>query len=124
MQRDHHAAVQVEKIRQHPVCQLRRENLYEGQRAEGFADLKHFPGLKREAVRGDEILAGQAGLADRVPGEAELLGAGGMEHPVQDCQPFITVQGVRTNAQDLEIRQHIRFNALQTELGRALVAEV
>ena len=62
VQRDHHAALQVQEVRQHPVCQFRRENLQERHGPIGPADLEHPAIFEGEAVRGDEILAGKAGF--------------------------------------------------------------
>lgn len=74
--------------------------------------------LEGEAVRGDEVLAGQPGFPDGVPGKAELLSARGVEHLVEDGQPLIAVERVRPDAQHLEISQDIRLHPFQPGLGR------
>ena len=58
MERDHHAAFQVQEVRQHPVGQFRGQDLQEGHSPVGPADLEHPAILEGEAVRGDEVLAG------------------------------------------------------------------
>ena len=118
VQRHHLAVLQVQEVLQHFVRQLRGQNLQEGRRAVGPADLEHPAILEGEAVRGDEVLAGQPGFPDGVPGEAELLPARGVEHLVQDRQPLIAAERVRPDAQHLEISQDIRLHPLQPGLGR------
>ena len=117
MERDHHAAFQVQEVRQHPVGQLRGQDLQEGHCPVGPADLEHPAILEGEAVRGDEVLAGKAGLADRVPGEPEFLVVRWVEHLMEDGQPLIAIEGVRPHPQGLEVSQHVRLDTLQPGLG-------
>ena len=61
------AALQIQEVGQHPVRQLRGQDLQEGRRAVGPADLEPLLMGKGKAVRGDEVLGGEAGLVDGVP---------------------------------------------------------
>ncbi len=118
VQRHHLAVLQVQELFQHLVRQLRGQDLQKGRRAVGPADLEHPAVLEGEAVRGDEVFAGQPGFPDGVPGETELLSARGVEHLVKDGQPLIAVERVRPDAQHLEISEDIRLHPFQPGLGR------
>ena len=79
--------------------------------------MEHPAILEGEAVRGDEVLAGQAGFIDGIPGKTELLIIRRVEHLMEDGQPLIAAQRVRPYPQGLEVSQHIRLNAFQSGLG-------
>ena len=114
MQVDRHRIVQVQKLCQHPVRQLRRQNLQEGDsagilpNAEGLAVLR-----EGKAGRRDKILCREAGFGKVAPGKLQFLLPAGVELAVQKLQPFQPVQRSRLDAQGLKVVQYIRFHTLQ-----------
>ncbi len=68
---DDEAGFHVEKIGQHPVVQLRRENLQEADRAHLMPHAEHAAAFELERAWRDEILDGQAGGGQPVSRKAE-----------------------------------------------------
>ena len=107
----------IEKIRQHPVVQLRGQNLHE---ADGPVLLSHaelLAGAELEAGRSDEVLGGEAGGGQPIPLELEGHLLVHTEDGVELGQPGFAVQDLGGHAQPLEVVQHIGLDTLQPGLG-------
>ena len=116
MQADDQRAFHIQKIRQHPVIQLRGEDLQKKQ-PRIFTHTELFAGAELEAGRRDEILGGQTGRSQPVPFKAERHLFIHVENAVKLCQPRLAVQGLGGHAQALEVVENVGLNALQTGLG-------
>ena len=121
MEIDEDAALHIQKVRQHPVIQLRCQNLHEADRAQLFAHAEHPAGLELKGAGRDKVLGGQPGGSQPVPRKAERLLLVHPQNVVHDVQALKAVQRRSHNAQPLEVVQKIGFDALQTGLGSAEV---
>ena len=114
----HKGVVHIQKVRQQPVIQLRREYLQKGHAAEFLPDAEVVAVSELKGAGGDEVLDGQACGGEPVPGKAERFAVPDMEHPMQELQPFHAVHRLGLDAQPLEVVEYIGLNALQPGLGR------
>ena len=121
MEVDEDAALHIQKVRQHPVIQLRCQNLHEADRAQLFAHAEHPAGLELKGAGRDKVLGGQPGGSQPVPRKAERLLLVHPQNVVHDVQALKAVQRRSHNAQPLEVVQEVGFDALQTGLGGAEV---
>ena len=121
MEVDEDAALHIQKVRQHPVIQLRCQNLHEADRAQLFAHAEHPAGLELKGAGRDKVLGGQPGWSQPVPRKAERLLLVHPQNVVHDVQALEAVQRRSHNAQPLEVVQEVGFDALQTGLCRAEV---
>ena len=121
MEIDEDAALHIQKIRQHPVIQLRCQNLHEADCTQLFAHAEHPAGLELKGAGRDKVLGGQPGGSQPVPRKAERLLLVHPQNVVHDVQALKAVQRRSHNAQPLEVVQKIGFDALQTGLGSAEV---
>ena len=121
MEIDKDAALHIQKVRQHPVIQLRCQNLHEADRAQLFAHAEHPAGLELKGAGRDKVLGGQPGGSQPVPRKAERLLLVHPQNVVHDVQALKAVQRRSYNAQPLEVVQEVGFDALQTGLGGAEV---
>ena len=117
MQADDQRAFHIQKIRQHPVIQLRGEDLQKRNSPVFFTHTELFAGAELEAGRRDEILGGQTGRSQPVPFKAERHLFIHVENAVKLCQPRLAVQGLGGHAQAFEVVENVGLNALQTGLG-------
>ena len=117
MKIDRHGIVQVEKIRQKPVGQLRGENLHEAHGADVTVHAKGAPVPKIEAGGGDGVLGAVAGFGDIPPVEAKFLLPVRVELPMQNLQSLQPSQRAGGDTQRFEARKDIRLNPLQPGLG-------
>ena len=117
VQVDDQAAFHVQKVRQHPVIQLRGQDLQERGRAVQLPHAEHPPILELEGAGGDEVLGGQAGGGQPVPGEAERFLSVHVEDAVEQTQALYPVHGGGGHAQPLEVVDYVDLNALQPGLG-------
>ncbi len=111
------AGFHVEEIGQHPVVQLRRENLQERYRTHLMPHAEHAAVFELEGGRRDEVLDGQAGGSQPVPRKAEWLRGAHMEDVVQQPQAFRAVQGGGCYAEMFEVVENVNLNTLQAGLG-------
>ena len=121
MEVDEDAALHIQKIRQHPVIQLRCQNLHKADRAELFAHAEHPAGLELKGAGRDKVLGRQPGGSQPVPREAERFLLVHPQNVVHDVQALEAVQRRSHNAQPLEVVQEVSFDALQTGLCGAEV---
>ena len=121
MEIDKDAALHIQKVRQHPVIQLRCQNLHEADRTQLFAHAEHPAGLELKGAGCDKVLGGQPGGRQPVPRKAERLLLVHPQNVVHDVQALKAVQRRSHNAQPLEVVQKVGFDALQTGLGSAEV---
>ena len=119
MQVHDQAAFHVQEVRQHPVIQLRGQNLHEADRPVLPAHAELLAGAELEAGRGDEVLGGKTGRSQPVPLELERNLLVHVEDGVQLGQPGFAVQRLRRHPQTFEVVQHIILDALQPGLGGA-----
>ena len=117
MQADDQRAFHIQKISQHPVIQLRRENLQKRNSPVFFTHTELLAGAELEAGRCDEILGGQTGRSQPLPFKAERHLFIHVENAVKLCQPRLAVQGLGGHAQALEVVENVGLNTLQTGLG-------
>ena len=113
------AAFHVQEVRQHPVIQLRGQNLHEADRPILPAHAELLAGAELEAGRGDEVLGGKTGRSQPVPLELERNLLVHVEDGVQLGQPGFAVQRLGSDAQPFEVVQHVGLDALQPGLGGA-----
>ena len=109
----------IEKVRQHPVIQLRGQNLHE---ADGPVLLSHaelLAGAELEAGRRNKVFGGKAAGGQPIPLELERRLLIHVEDGVDLGQPGFAVQDLGGHAQPLEVVQHIGLDALQPGLGGA-----
>ena len=116
MQADHQIAFHVQKIRQHPVIQLRGQDLQEADLAGLFPHGKLPPGLELKGAGGDEVFGGKAGGGQPLPVEAEGLMLVHIENVVHDLQILRAVQRNGGNTQALEIVDKVDLDPLQPGL--------
>ena len=121
MEIDEDAALHIQKVRQHPVIQLRCQNLHEADRTQLFAHAEHPAGLELKGAGRDKVLGGQPGWSQPVPRKAERLLLVHPQNVVHDVQALKAVQRRSYNAQPLEVVQEVGFDALQTGLCGAEV---
>ena len=124
VQIDDLAALHIQEVRQHPVVQLRGHDLDEGGRAELLSHTEHAPVSELEGAGGNEVLGGQAGGGQPVPGKAEGLLAVHVEDGVEQPQAVRAAHGRGGNAQPLEVVEDVGLNALQPGLGGSDVLPV
>ena len=124
MEIDDEAAFHIQKIRQHPVIQLRGQNLDKRNRTEFLAHTEVLPVAELKRSRCDEILCGQTGGSQPVPGEQERLRFIHMEDTMQLVQALPAVQCLGSHAQTLKVVENIGLNAFQTGLGGAEAVRV
>ena len=114
---DDQALIHIQEIGQHLVRQLRSQDLQVGRRTHSLSHGEHLAALKDEAGRGHIILGGQAGLHQLIVGKPEGVLCLRIEGLVEDLQPFLAVQWIGRDPQDLEVIQNIGLDPLQTRLG-------
>jgi len=124
VQIDDLAALHVQEVRQHPVIQLRGHDLDKGGRAKLPPHAEHAPVSELKGAGGDEILGGQAGGGQPVPGKAEGLLTVHVEDGVEQAQTLRAAHGGGGNAQPLEVVEDVGLNALQPGLGGSDVLPV
>ena len=110
---DNQVFVNIQKLGQHFVGQFRGQNLKIGYRAIGIAHHKVLAGFEHETRRRDIVLRPQAGFQYLVVGEGKRRFGFRVQRLIQDFQPFHPIQGIGGHAQDLEVVQNIRLDALQ-----------
>ena len=71
MQADNQVGFHIQKIGQHPVIQLRRENLQKRNSPVFFTHTELLAGAELKPRRRDEVLGGQAAGREPIPIEAE-----------------------------------------------------
>ena len=113
MHGDNQVFVNIQKLGQHFVGQFRGQNLKIGYRAIGIAHHKVLAGFEQETRRRDIVLRPQAGFQYLVVGEGKRRFGFRVQRLIQDFQPFHPIQGIGGHAQDLEVVQNIRLDALQ-----------
>ena len=118
MEADNQGAFHIQKIRQHPVVQFRRENLHKADRAVLFPHAELPAGAELKGSGGDEVLGGKAGGGQPVPrkGKGNLFVH--VEYAMQLGQPRPPVQRLRHYAQPLEVVEQVGFNPFQPGLCR------
>ena len=117
MEADDQAGFHVQEIRQHPVIQLRRENLQKRNSPVFLTHTELLAGAELKAGRRNEVLGGQTGRSQPLPFKAERHLFIHVENAVKLCQPRLAVQGLGGHAHTLEVIENIGLNALQTGLG-------
>ena len=113
MEVDDQVLVHVKEFRQHPVRELRREDL---QVAGGPQCGSHLEGpacLERKAGRRDKILCGEPCFQELVVLEGEGCRLVRIECLIKDLEPLDSSEGVSLHAEDLEVVQDIRLDPLQ-----------
>ena len=110
-------ALHIQKVGQHPVIQLRRENLQEGNLPDFPAHGEVFAVPEGKGAGRDKVLHRKPGGSQPVPVKQERLLLVHVEDAVEQLQTLFSVHRVSLNAQPLEVVQHIGLNALQPELG-------
>ena len=91
--------------------------MQEADRAEQLPHAEHTPVFELKGAGGDEVLGGQPGRGQPVPGEAERGLAVHVEDAVEQMQPLYAVHGGAGHAQALEVVDNIHLDALQPGLG-------
>ena len=124
MEIDDNAALHIQKVRQHPVIQLRGQDLHKADRTQLFPHAETPAGLELKGAGGDKVLGGQTGRCQPVPGEAERFLLIHAENIVHHPQPVITVQDGGHDAQPLEVVEEVRFDTLQPGLCRTEAVSV
>ena len=109
----------IQKVRQHPVIQLRGQNLHEADSPVLPAHAEHFPVAELKRTGRNEILDRQTRRGQPVPLELEGRLLIHVEDGVDLGQPSFAVQDLGGHAQPLEVVQHIGLDALQPGLGGA-----
>ena len=117
MQADNQAGFHIQKIRQHPVIQLRCKNLHKAHRSILLAHTELLAGAKFKAGRSDEVLGGQTGRSQPLPFKTERHLFIHVENAVKLCQPRLAIQGLGGHAHALEVVENIGLNALQAGFG-------
>ena len=110
-------ALHIQKVGQHPVVQLRRENLEEGNLPDFPAHGEVFAVSEGKGAGRDKVLHGKPGGSQPVPVKEKRLLLVHVEDAVEQFQTLLSVHRVSLNTQPLEVVQHIGLNALQPELG-------
>ena len=98
MQADDQRAFHIQKIRQHSVIQLRRENLQKRNSPVFLAHTELLAGAELEAGRCDEVLGGQTRRGQPIPFKAERHLFIHVEDTVELCQSRLAVQGLGGHA--------------------------
>ena len=111
------AAFHVEKVRHHPVVQLRSQNLQERNRAQRSAHAETAAIPEFKACGRNEIFGGKARARQPVPFKGKFLLSIHMENGMQKPQAFFSVQCFHSSAQTLEIAHYIRLDPLQSGPG-------
>ena len=91
MEIDEDAALHIQKIGQHPVIQLRCQNLHEADCTQLFAHAEHPAGLELKGAGRDKVLGGQPGGSQPVPRKAERLMLVHPQNVVHDVQALKAV---------------------------------
>ena len=120
MQADDQRAFHIQKIRQHPVIQLRRENLQKRNSPVFFTHTELLAGAELEAGRRDEILGGQTGRSQPSHSKRNGTCSSMWKIPWSCCHARLAVQGLGGHTQALEVVQDVGLNALQGEAWRLL----
>lgn len=110
-------ALHIQKVGQHPVVQLRRENLEEGNLSDFPAHGEVFAVSEGKGAGRDKVLHGKPGGSQPVPVKQKRLLFIHVEDAVEQLQTLLSVHRISLNAQTLEVVQHICLNTLQPELG-------
>ena len=121
MHGDNQVFVNIQKLGQHFVGQFRGQNLKIGYCAIGIAHHEILAGFEQETGRCNEILCPQAGFQNLVVGEGKRRFGFRVQRLIQDFQTFHPIQGIGGHAQDLEVVQNIRLDALQFRPGHCQV---
>ena len=117
MKIDRNVGVHIEKVRQHTVIQLRRENLQKAHRADGPAHLEALTLTEVEGGRRDEILGAEAGTGNHIEGETERLTGVHVEHIMQDFQALIAGQRLGFHTESLEVVENVSFHPVELCFG-------
>ncbi|MPM64342.1 hypothetical protein SDC9_111228 [bioreactor metagenome] len=118
MHGDDQAAFHIEKISQHSVVQLRREDLQKADRASFVSHAEQIAAFELKGAGSDKILDGEAGGGQPVPRKAERLRCVHLENVVQQPEALRAVQRSGGDAEALEIVEDVDLDALQPGLGR------
>ena len=110
-------ALHIQKVGQHPVIQLRRENLQEGNLSDFPAHGEVFAVSEGKGAGRDKVLHGKPGGSQPVPVKEKRLLLVHVEDAVEQFQTLLSVHRISLYAQPLKVVQHIGLNALQPELG-------
>ena len=113
MEVDDQVLVHVKKFRQHPVRELRREDLQVAGSPQCGSHLEGPACLERKAGRGDKILGGKPCFQELIVLEGEGRRLVRIECLIKDLEPLDSSEGVRLHAEDLEVVQDIRLDPLQ-----------
>src|SRR5699024_11127632 len=110
-------AFHIQKICQHPVVQLRGQNLQKRNSSVFFPHTELLAGAELEAGRRDKVLGGQAGRSQPLPLKPERNLFVHVEDAVELGQPRLAVQHLGGHAQALEVVENVGLDALQPGLG-------
>ena len=110
------ARFHIKKVCQHPVIQLRRQDLHKGYTAVLSTDTEHTSVCKLERAWRNEILCGKTCMGEPVPTEREWLQRIHMKYAVHDLQTLCAGHGFGFDTQTLEIVEHIGLDPFQSGL--------
>ena len=118
MQADNQVGFHIQKIGQHPVIQLRRENLQKRNSPVFFTHTELLASAELKPRRRDEVLGGQAAGREPIPIEAERQLLIHVEDSMELGKSCLTIESFGSHAQALEVIENIGLNTLQTGFGR------
>ena len=117
MQADDQRAFHIQKIRQHPVIQLRRENLQKRNSPVFFTHTELLAGAELEAGRRDEILGGQTDGASHSHSKRNGTCSSMWKIPWSCASRALPSRVSAATPRRLKVVQDVGLNALQARLG-------
>ena len=112
MEIDNKAGFRIKEVGQHPVIQLRREDLQEARCTELAAHLEHTAVLERKGGRRDKILGGKSASGKPLPVKVEAFSVR-VQDAMQHLQTLLAVQNAGHRTHDFEVALNIQRDTRQ-----------
>ena len=113
------ARFHIQKVREHPVVELRSEDLHKGHAAIFSTDAERPPVCKLKGAGSDEVLCGEPGHGKPIPREGKRLLRIHVENGMQRFKTRRSVHWFSLYPEALQVVEDIKLDSLQPRLCRA-----